>query len=232
MIEVHGLTKVLGRQPIVNHVTFSIDSGIVALLGRNGAGKTTLMRLLTGIWKPFDGSVRIAGHDLSHDPVSAKRELGYQPEHPDLHPRMRPRELLNFAAAARGLDRAEVTRVAEQLEIAALLDTRCGSLSQGQRRLVTLAAAIMHRPAVLLLDEPTNALDTHRVATLKRYLESEAGPRATLVSTHQLDFVVTIASRFILMREGRVIADGTIDELGRQLQMPGATLEKIVLKAT
>jgi ABC-type multidrug transport system ATPase subunit len=232
VIATDGVTKRIGDRAIVNNVTISIPSGIVALLGRNGAGKTTLMRLLTGIWKPSLGSVRIAGHDLASDPVAAKRELGYQPEHPDLHPRMRPRELLNFVAAARGLDREEVTRIAGELELGALLDSRCGTLSQGQRRLVTLAAAMIHRPAALLLDEPTNALDTHRVATLKRYLQSDRAPRATLISTHQLDFVVTIAQRFILMRDGAVVGDGSVEELGAQLGMPGATLEAIVLRAT
>jgi ABC-type multidrug transport system ATPase subunit len=232
MIAANDVTKLIGERPIVNKVTISIDSGIVALLGRNGAGKTTLMRLLTGIWQPSSGSVQIAGHDLATDPVSAKQQLGYQPEHPDLHPRMRPRELLDFAAAARGLARSEVTRVADELEIGALLDSRCGSLSQGQRRLVTLAAAIIHRPAALLLDEPTNALDTQRVATLKRYLGSDSAPRATLVSTHQLDFVVTIAQRFILMRAGSVVGDGSVEELRAQLGLPGATLEELVLRAT
>jgi ABC-type multidrug transport system ATPase subunit len=232
VIEVQAVSKSVGSRPIVNNVTFSITSGITALLGRNGAGKTTLMRLLTGIWKPTSGVVRIAGYDLAIDPVSAKRELGYQPEHPDLHPRMRPRELLDFVASARGLSRDEVARVANELDVVELLDKPCGALSQGQRRLVTLAAAIIHRPAVLLLDEPTNALDTHRVATLKRYLGTDAGPRAALVSTHQLDFVVTIADRFILMRSGSIVGDGSIDDLRAQLKMPGATLEQMVLKAT
>jgi ABC-2 type transport system ATP-binding protein len=232
VIVARGVTKTLAERTIVDDVSFEIPSGIVALLGRNGAGKTTLMRLLAGIWKPTAGSVAIARHDLLRDSVEAKRALGYQPEHPDLHPRMRPRELLEFVAEARQLARGEIDRIAEELDIAPLLDRKCGALSQGQRRLVTLAAATIHRPPALLLDEPTNALDPHRVAALKRYLRSPDGPRAALVSTHQLDFVVTIAERFILMRDGRVLADGNVAELGAQVGMPGATLEEIVLRAT
>jgi ABC-2 type transport system ATP-binding protein len=114
--------------------------------------------------------------------------------------------------------------------ISDLLNTPCGALSQGQRRLVTLIAATMHNPPVLLLDEPSNALDPHRVAALRDYLRSPSGPRTALVSTHQLDFVMTLAARFILLREGRLVADGTLQGLRETLQMPGAALEEIVLR--
>ena len=232
MIDVESLSKTIGAKSIVDGVTFRVASGLTALLGRNGAGKTTLMRMLAGIWQPSAGVARIDGHDLSTDPVAAKRALGYQPEHPDLHPRLRPRELLAFVAAARALGRDAVAQVAAQWDIAPLLDLACGTLSQGQKRLVTLAAATMHAPSVLLLDEPTNALDPHRVAALKAYLRGSDAPRAALISTHQLDFVATIADAYILLAAGRLIAHGTLADLQRHFGMPGATIEDIVLRAT
>jgi ABC-2 type transport system ATP-binding protein len=224
------MSKTIGAKRLLDEVSFRIDDGIVALLGRNGAGKTTLLRVLAGIWKPTGGSVSVGGFDLARHPVEAKRVLGYQPEYPDLHPKMRPRELLELVAEARGMSTESSEAASAQFGITELLDTPCGALSQGQRRLVTLVAATMHRPSVLLLDEPSNALDPHRVAALRDYLRSASGPRTALVSTHQLDFVTTIASRFILLREGRLVADGTLPELQRSLDMAGADLEEIVLR--
>jgi ABC-2 type transport system ATP-binding protein len=232
VIEVESLSKKIGAKSILDDVTFTVPSGLTALLGRNGAGKTTLMRILAGIWQPTAGVACIDGHDLARDPVAAKRALGYQPEHPDLHPRLRPRELLAFAASARGLGRDAVANVAERWGIEPLLDVACGTLSQGQRRLVTLAAATMHQPPLLLLDEPTNALDPHRVAALKAYLRGPDAPRAALISTHQLDFVATVADAYLLLANGRLIAHGTLADLQRHFEMPAASIEEIVLRAT
>jgi ABC-2 type transport system ATP-binding protein len=230
VIHISSLSKRIGAKQLLGDVSLDIDHGIVALIGRNGAGKTTLLRLLSGIWKATSGSVSIGGHDLSREPVEAKHVLGYQPEYPDLHPKMRPREMLDFVAAARRVSDEERDVAIARFDISDLLDTPCGALSQGQRRLVTLVAATMHNPPVLLLDEPSNALDPPRVAALRDYLRSPSGPRTALVSTHQLDFVVTLAARFILLREGRLVADGTLPELREMLDMPGAALEEIVLR--
>ena len=224
MISVRNLSKSIDGKPILRDVTFDIPEGIVALLGRNGAGKTTLMRLLAGLWKPDAGEIVIGGRDLQREPVDAKRLLGYQPEFADLHPGVTGRDLLRFAAAAHGVRDDAVERVAYSFDALDFTDKRAGSLSQGQRRVLTLIAATMHQPPVLLLDEPTNALDPHRVAALRELLASPAGPRATLVSTHQLEFVVTLATRFILLREGRIVADGDLPSLRAQLGMGDAAL--------
>jgi ABC-2 type transport system ATP-binding protein len=230
MIQVSSLSKRIGAKRLLDDVSIEIDAGIVALIGRNGAGKTTLLRILSGIWKATSGAVSVGGHDLAASPTEAKRLIGYQPEYPDLHPKMRPRELFDFVAAARRVSGDERDAAIARFGISNLLDTPCGALSQGQRRLVTLVAGTMHNPPVLLLDEPSNALDPHRVAALRDYLRSPAGPRAALVSTHQLDFVLTLAVRFILLREGRLVADGTLPELRAKLRMPDAALEEIVLR--
>ena len=230
MIAAEAIGKTLDGKEILTGVSFEIDAGLVALIGRNGAGKSTLLRILSGLWKPTSGNVMIGGYDLHTDPIEAKRILGFLPEHPDLHPAMRPAELLQFAAAARGLEASRIDAAVARFGAEDLLNHRCGSLSYGQRRVITLVAATMHNPQVLLLDEPTNALDPHRVAALKSYLRSAEGPRAALVATHQLDFIATVASRFILMREGgTIVADGTLEALRTQLGMPGASLETIVL---
>ena len=232
MISVRNLSKSIAGKPILRNISFEAGEGIVALLGRNGAGKTTLMRLLAGLWKPDAGEISIGGRVLQREPVAAKRHLGYQPEFADLHPGVTGRDLLRFAAAAHGVRDDAVDRVAHRFDALEFIDNRAGSLSQGQRRVITLIAATMHEPAVLLLDEPTNALDPHRVAALRELLASPAGPRATLVSTHQLEFVVTLATRFILLREGTIVADGDLPSLRAQLAMSDATLGEIVLRHT
>ncbi len=232
MISIRNLCKSIDGKAILRDVSFDIPEGIVALLGRNGAGKTTLMRLAAGLWKPDAGALVIGGRDLASEPVEAKRLLGYQPEFADLHRGITGRDLLRFAAAARGIPDDAMERAAHRFGALEFIDKRAGSLSQGQRRVITLIAATMHEPPVLLLDEPTNALDPHRVAALRELLASPAGPRATLVSTHQLEFVVTLATRFILLREGTIVADGDLASLQSGLQMRGATLGEIVLRHT
>jgi ABC-2 type transport system ATP-binding protein len=232
VIGVASLTKRLNGRVILDGVSFDVAGGITALLGPNGAGKTTLLRILAGIWHPDSGSVSIGGHDLATQPVEAKRLLGFQPEFPDLAPGMTPRELLDFTAAARRVPADGVTAAVERFGIGELLAKRCGTLSQGQKRLVTLVAATMHNPPVLLLDEPTNALDPHRVAALKAYLRGPDAPRAALLSTHQLDFVSTLADHFAILSEGRVVAAGNLDQVRTTLGMARASLEEIVLRST
>ncbi|HET7433845.1 MAG TPA: ABC transporter ATP-binding protein [Thermoanaerobaculia bacterium] len=204
MIAVTDVVKTLGGERIVDAATFTVPQGLVALLGRNGAGKSTLMRMLAGIWKPDSGAIAIGGHDLAKEPVAAKRLFGYLPEAPDLHPAMRGRDLLEFAAASRALPSSAVEDAAARFDARAVLNKRCGALSQGQRRLVTLLAATLHTPPILLLDEPTNALDPARVQLLREYLLSTDGPRAALISTHQLDFVRGLATGYLEMEAGKI----------------------------
>jgi ABC-2 type transport system ATP-binding protein len=232
LIRVQSLSKRLNEKVVLDDVSFEVSAGITALLGPNGAGKTTLLRILSGIWHPTSGSVAIGGHDLASQPVEAKRQLGFQPEFPDLAPAMTPRELFDFTAAARRISAADVAAAVERFGIGELLAKRCGTLSQGQKRLVTLVAATMHRPPVLLLDEPTNALDPHRVAALKTYLRGPDAPRAALLSTHQLDFVSTLADRFVILSAGRIVTVGDLGQVRLALGMPKASLEEIVLRST
>lgn len=232
MIEIANVTKSLGGRVILDAISLEIRSGTVALLGRNGSGKSTLMKMLAGLWHPDLGSIRIDGHDLRTNPVAAKRAFGYQPEFPDLHPSLKPRELFAFVASARKPARSEVDAAIERFQAGELVDKPAGTLSQGQRRTVTLIAATMHAPPVLLLDEPTNALDPHRIAALKEFLQSEHGPRTLFISTHQLDFVTTIAERFALLAQGRIVADGDLEHLRAHFDMPHASLEELVVRHT
>lgn len=230
MITFRSVTKRIASRTILEAISFEA-TGIVVLLGRNGAGKSTLLRLGAGVWHPDQGSVLIDDHDLATDPVGAKRRLGYQPEHPDLHPSLRPIELLAFAAAARGLPSEAPLSSAELWGAADLLKKPVRTMSLGERRLVTLLAATMHNPDVLLLDEPTNALDPLRLQTLVRYLRSGNAPATTILSTHDLDFAAEIGDRFLFLRDGHIGANGTLAELRDKYQQPTADLRSLVLAA-
>jgi ABC-2 type transport system ATP-binding protein len=232
MIEVEALGKEIGGHTILEGISFVAPERLMALVGPNGAGKTTLLRIMAGLSRPSSGRLSIAGMPVTGDALEVKRILGYQPEAPRLHPALRGRELLELSAAVRGLEPDQVESWSDRFGARSLLDIPAGELSQGQKRLITLLAATMHRPRVLLLDEPTNALDPHRVADLKEYLRSAEGPDVTLVSTHQLDFVAPLASRFLLLSEGRLVGNGALDDLRTQAGAPGASLEELVLQLT
>ncbi len=224
MIHVDALNKSIGDRAVLVDVTFDVRPGIVALLGANGAGKSTLLRILSGIWHPTSGHVAIDNIPMHRDAVEAKRRLGYQPEFPDLHPALTPRRYLDFVASVRRLDATHVRDACAKFGVDEFLDVAIARLSQGQKRLVTLVAAVMHDPEVLLLDEPTNSLDPHRVATLRAYLTRERRGKTHLISTHQLDFIATIADSYLILANGRLVAQGAV--------IDAASLEETFLRAT
>lgn len=228
MIEIERLSKRLGGTLALDGIDLRLGDGRVALLGRNGAGKSTLLRILCGLWVPTSGSVRIDGLAPRKHRVEVLQRIGFMPEWPDLHPSLTARALLEFGAAARSTPAADLHDRVARFGIGEILDVPAGELSHGQKRAVTLAAATLHAPPILLLDEPTNGLDPVRVAALRDYLASPLAPRLLLVSTHQLDFVVTIAERFVVLKEGRVAADGDLQHLRK---VTGSeSLEKSVLR--
>ncbi|HVR37848.1 MAG TPA: ABC transporter ATP-binding protein [Thermoanaerobaculia bacterium] len=202
MIHVESVSKTIGGRAILTDVSFRVAPGITALLGPNGAGKSTLLRILSGIWHPTSGRVTIANIELHRDAVEAKRRLGYQPEFPDLHPALTPRRYLDFVASVRRCDRRATCA---KFGVDEFLDVAIGKLSQGQKRLVTLVAAVMHDPEVLLLDEPTNSLDPQRVEILRTMLTEERRGKTHLISTHQLDFIGAIADVTLTLSGGRLV---------------------------
>ena len=232
MIQASGVAKTLGGREILHDLTFGTNRGITALLGPNGAGKTTLLNILSTLSHADRGDITIAGLNIVRQPIEIKQILGFQPEFPPLHPMVRPRELYAAIGAVRELPWSAFVETAARFGAEELMEQQCGAMSQGQRRLVTLIAAIAHRPRVLLLDEPTNALDPHRVAELKRYLTSDEAPEMTLISTHQLDFVATLTDQFLLLSEGRLVGSGTLDDLRARFDLHGSDIEEIVLKTT
>jgi len=221
MIEAIGLSKHYGTFAATDNVNFSIHRGeVVAFLGPNGAGKSTTMKLLTGYLSPTAGTARIAGHDMATERLAGLAHLGYLPENGPLYPDMTPSESLAFFADARGMHgQYRSDRIEGVIELCDLIDVRhkpIRQLSKGFRQRVGVAQALLHEPDVLILDEPTAGLDPNQIHEMRQTLVRLGEEKTILLSTHIMQEVAAICRRVILINEGRVIYDGTPDDMHRR----------------
>lgn len=224
MISVSNLSKSYGDIRAISHIAFDVNAGeVVGLLGPNGAGKTTTMRILCGCIGPSEGTVTIDGADLTRNPERAKARIGYLPERPPLYDDMTVGGLVNFAAALRGVtDPTDaVARALSRVGLDGNLngipirDRIVGRLSKGYRQRVGLAAALVHDPSILVLDEPTSGLDPAQRKDLRTLLAALArdDQRTVLISTHILGEIEAVCDRVIVINNGTVVAQDTIDNL-------------------
>lgn len=218
MIEAVGLSKFYGPFAAVKDVSFSVNEGeLVAFLGPNGAGKSTTMKLLTGYIAASEGLARIAGHDMATDRLAGSARLGYLPENGPLYPDMTPDSLLNFFADARGMSRERreerIDAVVDLCELGSVFHKPISKLSKGYRQRVGMAQALLHEPDVLILDEPTVGLDPNQIREVRNTMRKLGEQKTILLSTHILQEVEAMASRVILIDEGRLVYDGTVAEL-------------------
>jgi ABC-2 type transport system ATP-binding protein len=218
MIEAIGLSKFYGDFAAIRDVTFSIPKGqVVAFLGPNGAGKSTTMKMLTGYLAPSQGTARIAGHDMTTDRIAGSEKLGYLPENGPLYPDMTPRQLLEFFADARGLEpkrkRERIDAVIDLCALGSVIGKAIGKLSKGYRQRVGMAQALLHEPDVLILDEPTAGLDPNQIRDVRKLLRKLGEDKTILLSTHILQEVEAIANRVVFINEGRMVYDGTVQDL-------------------
>jgi ABC-2 type transport system ATP-binding protein len=218
MIEAMDLCKHYGSFAAIDHLTFTIRRGeVVAFLGPNGAGKSTTMKVLTGYLSPTHGTARLAGVDVVADRVRAAAKLGYLPENGPLYPEMTARELLTFFGEARGLSPARLEErmdfVARECALGELLDKPIGTCSKGQKQRVGMAQALLHDPEVLILDEPTTGLDPNQIRHVRDLVKKLGETRTILLSTHLFQEVDAMCSRVLLVNNGRLVFDGSPDEL-------------------
>ena len=218
MIEVDSLVKHFGPIVAVDKVSFTVDSGaVLGFLGPNGAGKSTTMKMITGFLTPTAGSVKVCGFDVVEKPIQAKTQIGYLPEGAPAYPDMTPESFLNFAAEIRGLSgavrRARVRDAVAKLALEGVLQQPIETLSKGFKRRVGLAQAILHDPPVLILDEPTDGLDPNQKHDVRSLIREMARDKAIIISTHILEEVDAVCSRAMIIAHGRIVADGTPNEL-------------------
>ncbi len=238
MIEAQELTKMFSEFTAVDRLSFRVEPGeIYGLLGPNGSGKSTTMRMLLGILQPTSGTARIMGHGISNEIVAAKRVMGYVPEEPVLPERLTGWEYVNYVAdiwrIKRGPEREEeIDELLTLLDIRDASDDLIETYSKGMARKIGLVAALIHHPQVLILDEVQAGIDPRGAATIKEILNGLSDRGATiLMSTHVLEIAERMCDRIGIIDRGRMIAEGTMDEL--KLQAKGqSSLEDIFLALT
>ena len=222
MIEARGLSKFYGNFAATRDVTFSIPQGqVAAFLGPNGAGKSTTMKLLTGFLAPSEGEAIIGGFNVSSDRIAAAELVGYLPENGPLYPEMTPKGLLKYCGAARGMSSGLLAErldyVAQKCSLSEVWGKPISKLSRGYKQRVGMAQALLHDPKVLILDEPTSGLDPNQTFQVRDLILSLAKTKTILLSTHILTEVKAVCSRVLLINGGKLILDGTVEEMeGKQ----------------
>jgi ABC-2 type transport system ATP-binding protein len=222
VIRVEHLTRRFGPVTAVEDLTFALERGeTVGFLGPNGAGKTTTLRILAGFLPATSGVAVVAGHDVLRESLEVRRRIGYLPEAVPLYGEHRVREMMEFQARLHGLSRADYRlRIPQVLERAGIGDREraiIAHLSRGQRQRVGIAVALLPDPEVLILDEPTSGLDPLQRIEMRKLLRELASQRTVLISSHILPEIEAVCPRVIILNRGRIAADGTPDELVRQL---------------
>lgn len=218
-VGIRGLTKRFGATVAVRDLHLRIPQGaFFGLLGPNGAGKTTTLRMATGLLRPDAGRVWVDGVDVWQDPIAAKRRVGVLAEDPVLFERLTGRELLTYVGLLRGIDPDVVdARATELLAVTGLVDA-AGTLvvdySQGMRKKIGLAAALLHGPRLLLLDEPFESVDPVSARTLRSLLDRHRANGGTVVfSSHVMELVERLCDHVAIVHDGRAVVQGTLDEV-------------------
>ncbi len=223
MIQVEHLTKMYGSRTAINNLTFQINKGeIVGFLGPNGAGKSTTMKILTGFMPATSGKAQIAGFDVFDRPTDVKRNVGYLPETPPVYLEMQVEDYLDFAARLHQVPSSDVKRAVnvalEKTGLGSVRKRLIGNLSKGYRQRVGLAQALIHNPLVLILDEPTVGLDPKQIIEIRELIKSLGGDHTVILSSHILPEVTATCQRIIVINQGNIVAEDTLERLTTRLE--------------
>ena len=221
-VQADRLRKTFGPITAVDEISLSVAKGeVLGFLGPNGAGKSTTMKILTGFLEPDSGRARICGIDVAENPKAAKARIGYLPEGAPTYGDMTAWSFLRFIGRVRGFDGAgndaKVALAVERTGLKPVLDQRIDTLSKGYKRRVGIAQAILHDPPVLIMDEPTDGLDPNQKHHVRRLITEMARDKAIIVSTHILEEVEAVCTRAVVIDRGRIVADGTAEDLQKRL---------------
>ena len=236
MIEVVEISRNFGRFQAVNNVSFQVQkSEVLGFLGPNGAGKSTTMKMLTGYLQPSSGDALICGHSVTKQSLKARAKIGYLPESAPSYGEMQVEEFLRFAGKVRGLTggklNSQIEKVIEDTSLETVRKQLIETLSKGYRQRTCLAQSLLHDPPVLLLDEPTDGLDPNQKYEVRKLISQLKADRTILVSTHILEEVEAICTRAIILSEGKIVGDGTPEELLSKSIYHNAINLKISVKA-
>ena len=235
MIKVENLVKAFGPKLAVNDISFTVERGeVLGFLGPNGAGKSTTMRMITGFIPPTSGKITIGGYDMLENPLPAKRLIGYLPENAPSYADMTVHGFLNFAAELRGLQgdarKKAIHRAAELCLLNNVLHQTIDTLSKGYKHRTGLAQALIHDPDILIMDEPTDGLDPNQKHDVRNLIKRMGENKAIIFSTHILEEVEAACTRVIIIDRGRIVANGTPQEL--KARSPEGRLEDVFRSIT
>ncbi len=227
MIRIEHLTKSFGLKKAVDDLSFSVERGeVLGFLGPNGAGTSTTLRLISGFLPPSAGKITIDGHDVVEDALAAKKLIGYLPENAASYPDMSVEGFLGFTAELRGLNGAAkkkaVHRVVDLCFLGSVLHQQIDTLSKGYKHRTCLAQSLIHDPDVLIMDEPTDGLDPNQKHEVRNLIREMGRTKAVIFSTHILEEVDAACTRAIIIDSGRIVANGTPEELRNMSDLAGA----------
>lgn len=238
-LALRGLTVRYGQLTAVDQLTLQVQPHeIYGLLGSNGAGKSSTLKSVVGLLTPAGGSISVLGHDPVKETVLTKQIVGYVPESALLYDALTPREFLEFVASVRGLDATAVSERARSyvmaFQIEREFDQPLATLSNGTRQKILIIGAFLHQPGLLVLDEPLNSLDPRSVRLVRELLTQYVtqAPRGVLFSTHTMEVAERLCHRVGILDRGRLVGEGTMENLRTQTAQGNATLEEIFLRLT
>lgn len=219
MISIKNLTKKFGETVALDDISFEVRKGeVLGFLGPNGSGKTTTMRIITGFISPTSGTVEIEGIDAVENSLKVRKKIGYLPENNPLYSEMLTSEYIEFIADIRKIEgRTEkIKDVVNTCGIAEVWNRPIGELSRGYRQRVGLAQTLIHEPEILILDEPTAGLDPNQIAEIRSLIKKIGRERTIILSTHILPEVTVTCDRVVIINRGKIVAQGTLNELEEQ----------------
>jgi ABC-2 type transport system ATP-binding protein len=238
MIEFQQVSRSYGDKLAVDNLSLRVAAGeLYSLLGHNGAGKTTAIKMLVGLMRPSQGTIRVGGYDAVTEARQAVNMIGYVPDQPFLYEKLTGRELLLFVARMYGMDADEAARAMdreiERFELADFVNDLSETYSHGMKQRTVFASALLHKPRVLVVDEPMVGLDPHSIRVVKDLLQWEVGQgMCVLMSTHTLEAAEEISDRVGIMSHGRLVYDGTVSELRQRFGTEAPSLEAMFLSIT
>ena len=233
-LEIRGLKKIFDR-PAVDGLDLVVRAGeFYSLLGPNGAGKTTTLRMVAGLLRPDAGTIEVNGIDALNDPVSAKQIMAWVSDEPMIYDKLTPYEYLEFVAGLWGVDsrlaERRATELIDWLGLGPHAHERCEGFSKGMRQKVALAGALVHEPKLIILDEPLTGLDARAARLVKDALLARVRQGCTVImTTHILEVAERMAERIGVISRGRLIAEGTLEELRKQSGSSNTSLEDVFL---
>ena len=236
MIKLINLTKNYGKLTAVNGINIEVAQGeVFGFLGPNGAGKTTTIKMMAGLLQPTSGSALIGGHDIQQEPLKAKSITGFIPDRPFLYEKLTATEFMHFVAKLYDMNDPK-TRTSELLGLFGLsewTDELVENFSHGMKQRLVMASSLLHKPHVLVVDEPMVGLDPRGARLVKDIFKDLASTGVTIfMSTHTLEIVEQMCTRVAIIHKGDVIAEGSVEDLGRMARMPNSHLEPIFLRLT